>query len=152
MNNRCHSIAALALFALGGLCSSARAAEVDPQIQGSWKVVSIEKDGKLLPEEIVTRLPGVIVIEGSKIRGLLGDKQIYEADFLVNTKNSPHTYEMTGAKDRQGRDIVSRGIYEFDAKGRLRKCYLLGKDAVAPKSFDTTQTRGSQTVVYERVK
>lgn len=143
---------ALALVGLCGLIPAARAAEVDQQTEGHWKVVSIEKDGKLLPEEIVTRLPGIIVIEAGKIRGMLGDKQIYEADFLVDPKSSPKTYEMTGGKDRKGRDVVTRGIYEIDAKGRLRKCFNAGKEAVAPTSFDTTKTPGSQTIVYERVK
>jgi uncharacterized protein (TIGR03067 family) len=147
-----NALITMAMCSLGGLVSSARAAEVDQQTEGHWKVVSIEKDGKLLPEELVTRLPGIIVIEAGKIRGMLGDKQIYEADFVVNTKSSPKTYEMAGGKDRKGRDVVTRGIYEIDAKGRLRKCFNTGKEAVAPRSFDTTKTPGSQTIVYERVK
>ena len=129
----------------------AAAADTDQKIEGQWKLVAVERSGRSLPEEIVRQLPGQIVIEGGKIRGMLGDKKIYEATIAVDTTNSPQTYEMTGGVDSKGREVTTRGIYEIDDKGRLRQCFTTGADAKIPKSFNTKETAGSQLVVYERV-
>jgi uncharacterized protein (TIGR03067 family) len=83
---------------------------------------------------------------------MVGDKVIYEADFIVDATKSPKTYEMSGGKDRKGRDVITRGIFEIDSNRRLRKCFTTGPNARAPKSFDTKENPASQLNVYERVK
>lgn len=122
------------------------------QLEGRWKLVAVEKAGQRMPEEIIKQLPGQIVFADGKIRGMVGDKQVYEANFTVDASKSPKTYEMSGAKDRKGRDITTRGIWEIDDKAQLRKCFNKGADAKPPKSFDTKDAPGCELVIYERVK
>jgi uncharacterized protein (TIGR03067 family) len=133
------------------LAASAARAE-DKAIEGRWKLVGVERAGVALPKDVLQKLPGEIVIAGVKIRGMVGDKQVYEADFKVDTAGSPKSYEMSGGKDKKGRDIVTRGIYEIDAKGQLRKCFVAGASGKAPLSFNTKDNPGSQLLIYERVK
>ena len=144
------------VLAMAFVASAGLAVAEDPssgkQVEGEWKLISIEKSGRQLPEESVKALPGTIMIGGGKIRGIVGDKTVYESDFIVNAAASPKTYEMRGGKDRKGKEVIVRGIFEIDADGHLRKCFTTGATAKPPKSFNTKETPGAQLNVYERVK
>lgn len=142
----------LAAFCVLAASALADANSAFKQLEGRWKLVAVEKAGQRMPDEIVKQVPGQIVFADGKIRGMVGDKQVYEANFTVDASKSPKTYEMSGAKDRKGRDITTRGIWEIDDKGQLRKCFNKGADAKPPKSFNTKDTPGSELVIYERVK
>ncbi len=146
----CVTVLVLASLVQGNLIGFS--AEGEPKLDGRWKLVAVERGGKRLPEALLKQMPGELVFVEGKIRGMVGDKQVYEADFVVDRTAKPMTYEMKGGKDQRGRDVTTRGIFEIDAQGRLRKCFLAGPNAVAPKSFDTKENPQAQLVEYERVK
>jgi uncharacterized protein (TIGR03067 family) len=143
-------VAAVALASVSALAFGEEAARKG--IEGKWTAVAVEKGGQQLPKEAFQLLAEVVEFEGGKMRRIVSGRVVFEADFTVDATKLPKTYEMQAGKDKQGRDLVIRGIYEIDKSGQLRICFVSKADAVQPKSFDTKATPGSQLTIYERTK
>lgn len=139
-------------FVLVVSCALGVAAESTSEIDGKWKAVALEKGGTALPAEALKSIPEETEFAEGKMRRIVMGKVTFEADFVLDPKATPKTYEMRGGKDRKGREVVIRGIYEVDKTGKLRICFSSGPDGKPPKSFDTKENPGSQLTVYEKVK
>lgn len=137
---------------LGIGCAVGMAAEKASEIDGKWKAIALEKGGQALPAEALKAIPEETEFAEGKMRRIVMGKVTFEADFVLDPKATPKGYEMRGGKDRKGREVVIRGIYEVDKSGNLRICFSSGPDGKPPKSFDTKENPGSQLTVYERVK
>lgn len=120
-------------------------------IEGKWKPISVEQGGKAFPGDATKGEVPVVEFSSGKMRQSLLGKVLLEADYVVDDKTSPKSYEMR-MKDRKGREKHVKGIYEITEKGELRICFRDGNGEVAPKSFDTKANAGAQLTVYERVK
>ncbi len=136
------------VFVLLGSTHSTQGAE---GIEGKWKVVAIEQGGKPFPGDLGIGGEAQVEFAGGKVRHSLMGKVLFEADYVVDEKKSPKSYEMR-MKDRKGRDKQIKGIYEINGKGQLRICFRDGNNEASPTSFDTKANAGAQLTVYERVK
>ena len=141
----------LAIVVAGGMPGTSSFVQGAESIEGKWRAIAIEQGGQPFPGDLGKDKAPQMEFSGGKVRQSLLGKVLFEADYVVDDKKTPKSYEMR-MKDRKGRDKVIKGIYEINEKGELRICFRDGKDEVAPTSFDTKANAGAQLTVYERVK
>jgi len=122
----------------------------DP-FDGKWKMVSVEKAGMKLPDDIVTKIPSQIHFELGKVRVVIGDKVLMEGTYMFDETKTPKTFSLSGIKDRKGNEKKVRGIFEVNDKGQLRTCVIDGDSEKMPTSFDTKANPGSDLTTYEKV-
>jgi uncharacterized protein (TIGR03067 family) len=103
-------------------------------LDGTYKIVSGEKDGKPEPKD---RIEGaVVVINGNKITGTDRDKkEFFACSFKIDTSKKPWAITMTSAEPKKGE--VSRGILAKEGD-TVKLCYQV-RDAAVPKTFSTTK-------------
>jgi uncharacterized protein (TIGR03067 family) len=121
------------------------------KFQGTWVMVSGERDGKLAADEHVTR--SKIIIEGDK--GLLvapnqtAETIIFEIVKLDPTKNVKEMHFIRRSGPSTGKTIV--GIYEFEGDDQ----YKLAFDPTGTlilKEFATKEGTGHVRNTWKRVK
>jgi len=105
-------------------------------LDGTYKIVSGEKDGKPEPKE---RIEGrVVVIKGNRITGTDREKkEFFACTFKIDTSKKPYAITMTSAAPKTNE--VSRGIIEQDGD-RVKLCYALPGTA-PPTTFSTTKNQ-----------
>ena len=88
-------------------------------LDGTYKIVSGEKDGKPEPKD---RIEGrIVVIKGNRITGTDKDKkEFFACTFKVDTSKKPFALTMTSAAPKKGE--VARGVIEQDGD-TVRLCY-----------------------------
>jgi len=88
----------------------------DPQtdlarIQGSWKGIKLEVEGKSAPAELVDK--GKYVFKGNKLTIFEGDKQVGEATFSLDSAKKPQTIDLTPTEGKaKGKTMY--GIYRIE--------------------------------------
>lgn len=128
-----------ALWIFAGLCllplallaeEGRKANRID--LDGTYRIVSGEKDGKPEPKE---RIEGAVVtIKGNKISMTDKDTKEFSAcTFTIDSKKKPHAITMTSTAAKKGE--VARGIIEKDGDS-VKLCYALPGAAV-PTTFTT---------------
>src|SRR5687767_10201773 len=103
-----------------------------PKLDGTYTIVSGEKDGQAIPEE---RIKGsVITFKGDRITGTDKDKkEFFAATFQVDTSVKPYKIMMTSTAPNK--DEQAAGIIEVDGDS-IRLCYALPGGQV-PTEFKT---------------
>jgi uncharacterized protein (TIGR03067 family) len=112
MHNRCLIIAAisLSLCLLHNAASQEKKTDSD-RIQGSWKIVKVDVEGKAPPAEFVEK--GKFVFKGNKVSIYQGDAVMEEATFALDTTKKPPTIDLT-ATAGPGKGKVAYGIYRIE--------------------------------------
>ncbi len=131
---------------LGLLLASARAAEDDDKLQGSWKVISIEKNGKKQPEDATKAMK--FVIKGDKFVLKVGD-QDNESSFKLDAGKKPKSITLaikTGDKEE-----VIKGIYQLDGDD-LKICAAGEPGVERPTEFATKPKSGVGLLILKREK
>jgi uncharacterized protein (TIGR03067 family) len=104
------------------------------KLQGTYKIVKGEKDGKPVPQD---RFEGAIVSFGEKkVWGHDRDrKEFFGATFVIDTSRKPCTIEMVSTSPKKGEK--ASGIIEMDGD-TVRICYALpgGKEPLLFKTSD----------------
>lgn len=111
------------------------------QFQGTWKVVSAEKGGEKLPEEILKDVQ--LVVSGDKIKlTILGEEK--EGTFKIDPTKKPKTIDLTA----EGKTI--KGIYKLSKDSLIVSASE--PDQERPKEFEAGA--GSQTIriVFKRAQ
>jgi uncharacterized protein (TIGR03067 family) len=139
------------LLAIPCVCAPALAGEQDyeadlKRLAGTWKPVSMEMDGKFLPQERIGKIR--LSIQGEKFT------------FDSGTDSHEGLYKIDPAKDPKQLDIViTRGdekgkvylvIYKF-ADGKMIQCMQVDNKQ-RPAEFVGTQGSGNLLEVWEKVK
>ena len=127
----------LALFTLLALTLSAYAGEKGDgkedlkKLQGTWKVVALEADGKAQPKE---KSPKEIVIEGKKLTGLGPEMTV-----TLDPGKKPKWVDLTFK--REGKLYPVRAIYEVRGD-ELKVCIPLAEKG---KLFENKRPTGFET-------
>jgi len=142
------SLAALALCA--GLALAAAAADDDvptdqDRLQGVWKLIALESDGKKAPDEVVKAMR--LTVKGDKLY-LREENKEEEAPFKLDPSKTPRTMDLT-VRVGDKTDTV-RLIYELKGD-ELKLCGgRVGKDR--PSEFATRPGSGLHLLLFRREK
>ena len=116
-------------------------------LEGEWSMVSAEREGNALPEEVV-KTARRIVKDGETTTELNG-KMVLKAKFKVDPSKKPKTidYDITDGPAK-GKAMI--GIYEL--KGDDFKACMVMSDQARPTDFTTKEGDGRTLSVWKRVK
>jgi uncharacterized protein (TIGR03067 family) len=118
------------------------------KVAGTWRLVSVEKDGRKLPEDEVKPLR--LVIAGDRYTLRRAGKTVEEGKVRIDPTRNPRTIDIYPTKP-EGK--VQLGIYEWDGDDRLRICFTHpGAAQTRPAEFSTTKGTGHVMEVGEREK
>lgn len=137
----------IAMCVVIGLLPCADTAKGDDSLQGTWKLVAGEADGKPLSEQQLRG--GKLVIKGDRYSvKLAGSATITGVQKLASTPNA-RTIDI---KDDNGthKGEMSLGIYEL--KGDEFRIALAPPGKARPSSFSTKAGSGYWIHVWKRVK
>jgi uncharacterized protein (TIGR03067 family) len=114
------------------------------KFQGTWQLVSAEKDGKKAPEEQVKQTR--VAIKGAKHTVYFGDKAVvHEIPFTIDPTTTPKS-----AEDKLPDGQTIKSIYQLDGD-TLRSCAAApGKER--PTEFSAKEGSGQTLRVFKRVK
>lgn len=115
-------------------------------IQGTWKIVALEADGKQAPAEIVATLK--LTFKGDTLTFTPGEPGFSNYTYKLDPTTKPASFDMTHA-DGDNKGETQKGIYSLEGN-HLRIC--LGKADNRPKEFTTTANSGQALYTMEREK
>jgi uncharacterized protein (TIGR03067 family) len=114
-------------------------------LEGTYKIVSGESDGKPVPKD---KIEGSITVIGKdKIVGTDKDKkEFFACTYRLDTGKKPYVITMTSTTPKKGEK--ARGVIEKDGD-TLRICYAL-PGAPVPTTFKTV--KGQNSFVLKKVE
>jgi uncharacterized protein (TIGR03067 family) len=116
------------------------------KLQGSWKIVSLEKDGKKQPEDALKSLK--VIIKDDKFILKEGDKDA-ESSIKLDPSAKPKAIDLTVKEGDAAKTI--KGIYQL-ADDDLKICAAGDPNADRPKDFATKPKANVGLVVLKREK
>ena len=141
-----HVIAALSLLLLAGAPQDQAKKDLQ-RLQGTWIMVALEVDGKLVGEDKLKDT--TLVIKGNKYITRVREREI-ETTFTLDPSKKPKAIDMVFA-DGDKKDKVLKGIYEIDGD-TLRICRGLSPEGDRPAQFGTWPDTGIFVVTWKRQK
>src|SRR5262249_54767639 len=81
------------------------------RIQGAWKIIKVEVEGKPPPAEFLEK--GRFVFKGNKVAIFHDDKLTEEATFALDATRKPPTIDLT-ATEGPGKGKTMYGIYRIE--------------------------------------
>jgi uncharacterized protein (TIGR03067 family) len=124
--------------------SAAKEAAADPlaPFQGTWEIVSVEKDGSALPQDDIAGI--TVIISGSAYR-LINKDNVSKGTFTVDPAKDPKQMDV---HHKENDPETMPAIYEITSD-TFRVCYN-PEGGTRPTSFSTKPDSGFLSVVYKR--
>src|SRR5947209_2611728 len=118
------------------------------KLQGTWKLVSLEVDGKKATKGEIKK-EQKMVVEKDKFSSTVDDKHSFKGTFQLDTAKKPKTVDVLVTEGEfKGKTLL--GIYEVD-NDTLRACYAPpGKER--PTEFVSKPGSGTYLYSYQREK
>lgn len=116
-------------------------------LDGTWELISLEKDGQAVSAEEVKQHKLVWIINADKIV-MQSTSGRTTAKYSVDPSGSPRRIELTLASDPEKEDRTLQGIYAR-TNGTLRICYD-PKGSVQPKKFETAAGSSVLVMVFQK--
>jgi uncharacterized protein (TIGR03067 family) len=129
-----------------GAGAAAKEAAADPLalFQGTWEVVSVEKDGSPLSQDDIAGI--TVMISGSAYK-LINKDNVSKGTFSVDASKDPKQMDVhPHGENDDGR--IMPAIYEITSDS-FRVCYN-PEGETRPTSFSTKPDSGFLSVVYKR--
>jgi len=129
-----------------GASQGCTADEPKSEFEGTWDLVSVERDGKERPVEKGTQM----VTTGNKFVVKAGDKVIAAGTFKLDANKKPKWSDVTYTEGPdKGKTI--KGIYEVEGD-TSRFCRAGTPEQERPTEFKTKAGTGGLASVYKRAK
>ncbi|HEV3204267.1 MAG TPA: TIGR03067 domain-containing protein [Gemmataceae bacterium] len=117
------------------------------QLQGEWSMVSGERDGESLPEDLVQDAKRVT--KEDEVTVTLAGQVYLKAKFAISPSKKPKTIDYT-LQDGSEKGKTMLGIYELEGD-KVKFCFSSpGKDR--PTEFNTKEDSGKTLSVWKRDK
>jgi uncharacterized protein (TIGR03067 family) len=116
-------------------------------LQGTWAIVSVEIEGKLLAMDNLKA--SRLTIHGKRYSFKLGQTEL-EFTYKLNVSQSPKAIDLIGVAGQE-KGKVYQGIYKFD-KDRYIICRGITPERSRPTEFVTRPGSGHMMVVWKRVQ
>jgi uncharacterized protein (TIGR03067 family) len=129
-----YTLGLLAITVLAGVVEAAEKADADlEKIQGSWKLTSLEIDGKTIP---ASEGGGVFVFgKGNKLVRKQKDKADKEGTFKIDASKDPKELDLIGPKGEEKETM--RTIYQLDGDTLKLAFSAEGPKGGRPTAFDS---------------
>jgi uncharacterized protein (TIGR03067 family) len=142
----------LALLAAGLLVTAALARDDEgkkekDKLNGTWSVVSIERDGKKREGDEVKGFK--LVLQDGKYTLVTGDRSI-EGTYKVNASRDPKAIDATRTSGKD-KDQVLLGVYKLEDE-KLSMCFNGPGKEDRPKEFSAKEGSGHTLYVLKREK
>jgi uncharacterized protein (TIGR03067 family) len=126
--------------------SVGKEAAADPlaPFQGTWEIVSFEKDGSTAPQDDIAGI--TVMITGSAYK-LINKDNVSKGTFTVDASKDPKEMDVHHQSE-SGNDQTMPAIYEITADS-FRVCYN-PEGGTRPTSFSTKPDSGFLSVSYKR--
>ena len=145
------ALIALVTFTVAITRAADPAADEGKKLQGEWRVVEAEANGKKAAKDDYEIANMRIVIDGAGITFAPrdGNGKERKKTFKLDPSKSPKEIDTTSL-DGKEKDQTAAGIYKLD-KDKLTIC--ISKDpTIRPKKFKTDADNGFMVLTLERVK
>ncbi len=118
------------------------------KLQGTWRVVAMERDGQKVPEADFKDRRSIV--QGHSYTEKKGDEVVEKGTFQIDTTHKPHGITVTPTEGKEkGQKML--GIYEIESDDTIRVCGAApGKER--PKDFSAKAGSGRTLITYKRVK
>jgi uncharacterized protein (TIGR03067 family) len=117
------------------------------KLEGEWSMVSGERDGQALPEDLVKDAKRVA--KAGETTVTIGGQQFLKAKFTVDPSKKPKAIDYT-VTEGPNKGKTQLGIYELD--GDTVKFCFAAPDKERPKEFKTAAESGLTLSVWKREK
>src|SRR5215831_17670673 len=117
------------------------------KLQGTYKMASLEVDGKAVPEDKLKT--STLTIKGDKYIIKVKD-QTFETQMILDPEKKPKTIDMKFL-DGVNKDKTALGIYKFD-DDTFTMCRRLNPDQERPQDFGTWPNTNTFLVVWKKEK
>src|SRR5258707_1345037 len=126
--------------------SAAKEAAADPlaPFQGTWEIVSVEKDGSALPQDDIGGM--TVMISGSAYK-LINKDNVSKGTFSLDASKDPKQMDVHHQSE-SGDDQTMPAIYDVSSD-TMRVCYN-PEGGTRPTSFSTKPDSPFLAVVYKR--
>lgn len=144
-------LAPLALLFAGSLFLTAVHGDdkQDAKRDGTWVAVSMEQEGKKLPDALVKKLTIKLITMGDTYKVTFNDKVAEEGSSKADWTRKPTAVDIDASKGpNKGKTIQAILSIEGDT---MKVCYNL-KGESRPTEFATKEGSGHTLIVYEREK
>ena len=136
----------IACLALGIDDSKDKATKADlDKLQGTYKMVSLEVDGKSVPEDKLKS--STLTIKGDKYVVKVED-QTYETQMILDPEQKPKAIDMKFL-DGANKDKTALGIYKID-DDTFTMCRRLNPGQTRPQDFGTWPDTNTFLVVWKK--
>lgn len=116
------------------------------KFQGTWKLVSVTREGEQEPDDHIADL--ILIVVGNKRTVKRGDEVVSESTFKLDPTKKPKTIDLTPTTgDLKGQTLP--GIYEIDEHTQK---ICLGLTGERPTAFVSKQGSGHILQVFRREK
>jgi uncharacterized protein (TIGR03067 family) len=125
--------------------SAAKQAAADPlaPLQGTWEIVSVEKDGSAVPQDDIAGM--TVVISGAAYK-LINKDNVSKGTFTLDASKDPKQMDVRHSDDNDAATMPA--IYETTSD-TLRVCYN-PEGGARPTAFSSKPDSGFLSVVYKR--
>jgi uncharacterized protein (TIGR03067 family) len=137
----------IVLLALAGASLAQEAKKEMAQLEGEWTMVSGERDGQPVPDEM--RKTAKRVVKDGETTVEIGGQVFMKAKFTIDPAKKPKTidYTLTGGPN-DGKKVL--GIYELDGD-TVKFCFAL-PDKDRPTEMTAKEGSGWTLSVWKRAK
>jgi uncharacterized protein (TIGR03067 family) len=112
-------------------------------LQGEWTLVSGERNGEPIPEDLVKSLKRTI--KGDTFTVTRDDQPLAKGTFTLDPSKKPKAYDFK----LEGMDNTMHGIYELESD-TFKLCYATEGDR--PKEFAAPASSGHTFAIWKRAK
>ncbi len=116
------------------------------ELQGSWMVVSKERNGE---KQEAPKM--VLTFKGDKFEAVIDGKAVESGTIKADASKKPKTYSVTITGDFAEKGNTYNGIFVVDGD-TLKTCVNTNTGKEAPTEFATKAGTGHQLIVWKRVK
>jgi uncharacterized protein (TIGR03067 family) len=131
------------IVAAGALAVAEPPTEDKDRIQGTWALVSTERDGQVTEAGALKASDVKMIFEGDRVLAKMEKMTALLGTFALDPSQSPKAYDRTYPDGRP-----RRGIYKLE--GDTLTICMAGIGKERPKEFATKRGDGVSLVVYRR--
>lgn len=117
------------------------------KMQGTWKVVSMERKGK--KRDNVDEMS--LVVKGDTLTARQGDRMVFKGKFKLDGSKKPRTIDLEIVEGRGDKGKVSQGIYKVEGD-TFTWCNAAPGVADRPKEFATNDKENHLLIVAKRAE